>query len=108
MTEQERSQKLRIFISYKRDIEPDDSVARQLYEDLRQEYDVFIDQTILVGTHWAERIEAELHRADFLISLLSEHSIHSEMCLAEISTAHRIARTQNGHPVILPVRLNYR
>jgi hypothetical protein len=102
------SQKAQIFISYKRDVAPDAAVALQLYEALRQEHDVFIDQTMPVGTLWAEQIEAELRRAGFLIVLLSEKSVNSEMVEAEISTAHRLAQEQKGFPVILPVRLNYR
>jgi hypothetical protein len=101
-------QRTRIFISYKRNVEPDEAVALRVFELLRQHYDVFIDQTMLVGTHWAERIEAELRRADFLITLLSAESIHSEMVLGEIETAHRLAQEQDGRPAMLPVRLAYR
>ena len=98
----------RIFISYKRNVEPDEPVALQVFEALSQYHDVFIDQTILIGTSWAERIEAELRRSDFLITLLSAESIHSEMVLGEIETAHRLAKEQEGRPAILPVRLAYR
>jgi AAA-like domain/TIR domain len=98
----------RIFISYKRNSDPDENVARQIYEALSVHHDVFIDQTMLVGTHWAERIEAELRRSDFLITFLSEHSVLSEMVQGEIETAHRLAKEQTGRPCILPVRLAYR
>jgi AAA-like domain/TIR domain/CHAT domain len=101
------SQPVRIFISYKR-LEPDASVALQLFEVLNQNHTVFIDRTMPVGTLWAEQIEAELRQANFLIALLSEKSVNSEMVEAEISTAHRLAKEGNGSPVILPVRLNYR
>ena len=47
----------KIFISYKRNIEPDTPVATAVYEALRQEHDVFIDTTIQVGEKWAERIQ---------------------------------------------------
>jgi len=97
----------RIFISYKRNVEPDEPVVLQVFEALRQHHDVFIDQTILVGEKWAERIEAELRRSDFLISFLSANSIHSEMVLGEIETAHHLAKEQGGRPAILPVRLAY-
>ncbi|BCL37944.1 hypothetical protein NSMS1_43910 [Nostoc sp. MS1] len=98
--------KRRIFISYKRNTETDEKVAMQVFQVLREQHQVFIDQTMLVGTPWAERIEAELRRAEFLIVFLSERSVHSEMVEAEIETAHRLTKEQ-GHPVILPVRLNY-
>ncbi|MCL4300568.1 MAG: AAA-like domain-containing protein [Anaerolineae bacterium] len=100
--------RIRLFISYKRDITPDEPVARQVFQALSQQYDVFIDQTMLVGTRWAERIETELRQADFLLVFLSAESVGSEMVLAEIKTAHRLAQEQAGRPVILPVRLAYR
>jgi hypothetical protein len=60
------------------------------------------------GERWAERIEAELRQADFLIAFLSAQSIHSEMIEAEIAKAHRLAQQQGGRPTILPIRLAYR
>nr|WP_042341884.1 AAA-like domain-containing protein [Calothrix sp. PCC 7507] len=98
----------RIFISYKRHVTPDEPIALQVQQALAQHHTVFIDQIITVGTRWAERIEAELCQADFFIVFLSEHSIHSEMVEAEIATASRLAKEQNGKPMILPVRLAYR
>ncbi|MDZ8261281.1 AAA-like domain-containing protein [Nostoc sp. ChiQUE01b] len=97
----------RIFISYKRNAEPDETVALQVFQSLSQQHQVFIDQAMLVGTPWAERIEAELRRADFLIVFLSERAVHSEMVEAEIATAYSLAKEQGGHPLILPVRLDY-
>lgn len=98
---------MKVFISYKRDVEPDEPLALRLYEALRKRCDVFIDQTMLVGTAWAERIQAELETCDYLIPLLSEHSVHSEMVEAEIRTAHRLGRAGAGKPGILPVRVAY-
>jgi hypothetical protein len=100
---------MRIFISYKRNSDPDEPLAMQLCAALKPVHDVFIDQeSILVGQDWAKRIEAELGRVDFLVSLLSAESIQSEMVQAEIATAHRIAGERSGKPVILPVRLAHR
>ncbi|MFH7024433.1 MAG: AAA-like domain-containing protein [Heteroscytonema crispum UTEX LB 1556] len=98
----------RVFISYKRDVEPDEPVAVQVFQALSQQHQVFIDQRMLVGTSWAERIEIEIRQADFLIIFLSAQSINSEMVEAEISMAHQLAKEQAGRPVILPVRLGYR
>jgi AAA-like domain/TIR domain/CHAT domain len=98
----------RIFISYKRNAEPDETVALQVFQALSQQHEVFIDQAMLVGTPWAQRIEAELRQADFLIVFLSERAVHSEMVEAEIATAYRLAKEQGRHPLILPVRLDYR
>ena len=101
------TRRARIFISYKR-TNPDEALAMEVFRALQSKYDVFIDQTMLVGTPWAQRIEEELRRADFLITFLSEHSVNSEMVLGEIETAHRLAKECQGKPVILPVRLAYR
>ncbi len=98
----------RIFISYKRDVEPDEAVALQILWALSPQHQVFIDQNISVGTPWAEQIEAEIRQADFMIVLLSEDSVHSEMMEAEIGMAHKFAQEQSGQPAILPVRLGYR
>ncbi|MGH7490846.1 MAG: AAA-like domain-containing protein, partial [bacterium] len=98
----------RIFLSYKREVIPDEPLALQLHKALSQKHDVFIDQEMPVGTPWAERIEAELKRSDFLVVLLSARSVNSEMVKAEIETAHRLSKEQNGRPQVLPVRLDYR
>jgi len=99
----------RIFMSYKRDVKPDTPVAQAICAALQQQHDVFIDQKMLVGTRWAERIEAEIRAADVLIVLLSAHSVHSEMVEHEVELARRFARGEGeGRPRILPVRLGYR
>ncbi|BAY87947.1 hypothetical protein NIES267_74710 (plasmid) [Calothrix parasitica NIES-267] len=98
----------RIFIIYKRNVQPDEQVALQILQALSPQHQVFIDQKILVGTSWAELIEAEIRQADFLIVLLSEHSVHSEMVETEIRMGHDYAQVQSGNPAILPVRLAYR
>ncbi|QUY43881.1 AAA-like domain-containing protein [Acaryochloris marina] len=98
----------RVFISYKRDVEPDEPVALALYQALKIQHDVFIDQKRMgVGTHWAERIEKELRRTDFLIVFLSTSSVQSEMVKGELEMAHHLAKEQQGRPVILPVRIDY-
>jgi hypothetical protein len=101
------AQPARIFISYKRNVEPDEPLALRLYEVLRERCSVFIDRTMLVGTAWAKRIQAELEACDYLIPLLSDHSVHSEMVEAEIHTAQQLAKTRGGKPKILPVRVAY-
>ena len=96
----------KIFISYKRNVEPDTPVATTVYDALRGEHDVFIDTTIQVGEKWAERIQNEIKASDYLITFLSEESVNSEMVIAEIETAHHHNKA-TGKPVILPVRLNF-
>ena len=97
----------RLFISYKRGVEPDEPVALEIFQALHPDYEVFIDQTMPVGTRWAERIETEIRRSDFLITVLSAESVHSEMVRGEIELAHQLAQVQ-GAPRILPIRLGYR
>jgi AAA-like domain/TIR domain len=92
----------RVFISYKR-IEPDSTVARELHQSLTQAgHEVFLDVTMPVGVLWAQRIEAELNRADFLVVLLSEQSVQSEMMIGELGTAFRLKKR------LLPVRLAWK
>ncbi|MEM9090903.1 MAG: AAA-like domain-containing protein, partial [Cyanobacteria bacterium P01_F01_bin.53] len=100
----------RIFISYKRDVAPDETVARAICLALQAHHDVFIDRKMPAGTPWAERIEAELKASDVLIVLLSAHSVKSEMVEHEVELAYRFAREPEaeGRPRILPVRLGYR
>jgi AAA-like domain/TIR domain len=96
----------RIFISYKRQTVPDEAVAMDIYEALSKAHHVFIDQLMLVGTHWVERIEQEIRNSDFLITLLSEESVQSEMVITEVERA-RACFSEQGRPRILPVRLAY-
>ena len=103
----------RVFISYKRDVEPDEPVAQTICSALQQQHEVFIDQKMLVGTPWAERIERELESSDVLIVLLSAHSVQSEMVEHEVELAYRFGQAKRvegaaGCPRILPVRLAYR
>jgi AAA-like domain/TIR domain len=96
----------RIFLSYKRNVQPDEALALELYEALRQEDDVFIDQIMPVGAEWRERIQHELDTCDFLVALLSANSAQSEMVEYEVSTAYQLAR-KRGKPGILPIRVAF-
>lgn len=95
-----------IFISYKRNVEPDVTVAKAIYNALRREHEVFIDTTIQVGEKWAKRIQQSIINSDYLIIFLSAHSVNSEMVIAEIETAYQQNKAFEK-PVILPVRLNF-
>jgi hypothetical protein len=97
----------KIFISYKRNVTPDTPVATAVFEALRHDHDVFMDTTLTVGEKWAERIQTAIKESDYLIIFLSEHSVHSEMVIAEIETAHHTGKAHGGKPAILPVRLAY-
>jgi hypothetical protein len=95
----------RVFISY-RHANPDQKLALDIFEALRQRHHVFIDQEILVGMDWARRINAELEQADFFVVLLSERSILSEMVIGELDFVRDLATERpDRRPRILPVRL---
>ena len=96
-----------LFLSYTRDVDPDQALAMELYSALGRHHDVFIDQATPAGTHWVEHVETALRDADFLIILLSEHSVHSEMVVGELEMAYRLAKEQDTLPNILPVRVAY-
>jgi CheY-like chemotaxis protein len=99
---------VRVFIAYKRATELDERVALDLYRHLSGlGHRVFIDQTMKIGTDWAALIAEEVRSADYLVPLLSASSVNSEMLIFEIEMAHRQYKEQ-GRPVLLPVRLDYR
>ena len=98
---------MRVFISYKRGVSPDEPLALALYQQLQGRHEVFIDQAMAVGTPWAERIDRELRQADVLVLLLSAESVGSEMVVGEVETAQKLQK-QQGRPRLLPVRVAYR
>ena len=96
-----------VFISYKRNVEPDEAVSAKIFDAFRADgHDVFIDRTMSVGTHWAAEIETNVRQSDFLIILLTQESSHSELVKGELEIA-RDAAERRGKPHILPVRLAY-
>ena len=97
----------RYFVSYSRRSSEDSTLADLLRAGLEEAgHEVFIDKEIRVGTDWVAKIEQEVDRCDFLVVLLSETSIHSEMVLGEVRMAHR-KRRDDGRPHVLPIRLRY-
>jgi hypothetical protein len=77
-----------------------------LHERIKNKHQVFIDRTIPVGREWVKSIQTEIAQADFLVLLLSEHSVQSQMVAEEVRMADA-NRKQNGKPVLLPVRVNF-
>ena len=98
--------KKKVFISYKRNVEPDEPIALEIFAQLSKEYDVFIDLKMMVGTKWSTEIKDNLLESDCFISLISGNSTKSEMVSTEILLAYKNAKA-TGLPLILPVRLNY-
>ena len=97
----------RIFLSYKRNVEPDQTLAHELVAGLSGAgHAVFIDQRLSVGQTWAREIEAHVRDSQFLIVLLTAESSRSEMVRGEIELARHHAAT-HATPQILPVRLQF-
>jgi hypothetical protein len=97
----------RLFISYKRNADPDQKLAQALYEFLKRGgHQVFMDTTMRTGDAWLEEIDRQLKGSDFLIVLLSQQSADSEMVRAEVSRAYEYRKRQ-GRPQTLPVRVAY-
>jgi hypothetical protein len=99
--------RVRIFISYKRDVEPDEPMSLAIQKSLGQTHQVMTDRLMRVGTKWMEWIDNEIKQSDFLIVLLSKQSVQSEMIQEEVRKALQTDQ-QQGRPKILPVRLGYR
>ena len=54
----------KIFISYKRNVEPDQTLAARVFEALQQQGRAgFIERTMTVGQQWAREIETRRIRA---------------------------------------------
>jgi hypothetical protein len=100
--------KAKVFISYKRDLDPDQTLAEQLLETLRHAgHDAVIDQDIPVGDRWGEWLDKKIRESDFLILLLSEASCLSEMVRGEVEIARDQASRSDGRPEILPIRVKF-
>ncbi len=101
------SEPAHLFICYRRNVAPDQRLARHLADFLtNQGHDVFIDNTLRTGAAWLDEIDRRIKASDFLVVLLSKESADSEMVHAEIRRAYEYRRLQ-GHPHILPVRIAY-
>ncbi len=96
-----------IFISYRRNTDPDQRLANHLYAALKaQGHDVFIDNTLRAGEAWLEEIDRQIRVSDYLVVLLSEKSADSEMLQGEVRRAYEY-RKRYGQPHTLPVRIAY-
>jgi hypothetical protein len=101
------SRPTRFFVSYRRRAEVDSRLASFLVERLRSAgAEVFIDIDMPVGIEWSEEIERRIAWADYLVVLLSEDSMSSEMVQAEVRRAHQ-AYKDTQRSKILPVRVAY-
>ena len=98
----------KVFISYKRNVEPDHTLAGSVFAALQHAgHEVFIDRTLRVGQEWAKEIEAKVRSSDFLIVFLTTGSSDSEMVKGEVEIARNQAAQSGAGPAILPVRLAF-
>lgn len=90
----------RIFVSYKRHVDEDATLARLIKKRLvEQGHEAFMDVDMPVGTNWSTQIDFRIQWCDRLIVLLSSEAAASEMVQGEVRLAH-------GHSKkILPIRL---
>jgi hypothetical protein len=96
-----------IFISYKRNVTPDEPLALRLRAALeRAGLRTFIDQKITVGLDWAGEIRRQIEQSDYVLVLLSPASVHSEMVVEEVACAAAQFQ-QNGKARLLPVRVAF-
>lgn len=78
----------RFFISYRRRAKDDARLANLLVDELRKAgHDVFIDVDIALGTDWSAEITRRIQWCDYLVVLLSQESIGSEMVQTELRLA---------------------
>lgn len=98
---------LRFFVSYRRRAETDARLATLLVERLcKAGCEVFIDQSMPVGIDWSAEIDQRIGWCDYLVVLISEESVASEMVQAEVRRAHKASKAE-GRAKILPVRVAY-
>jgi hypothetical protein len=91
-----------VFISYKRDLEPDQPLALSLVGSLSEAgHVVHIDRGIKVGMDWAAEIKRLIAESDYMIVLLSSASVNSEMVVREVGYA------RDMQVRLLPVRVGY-
>ena len=99
---------MRVFIGYKQRAEPDSGLARAIHDGLSAAHQPFLaERSIRPSEDWSETIDRELDGCDFFFVLLTEHSVVSEMVIAELEKAYRL-RKQRQRPAILPIRVAYR
>jgi hypothetical protein len=70
-TAEQTRQSTRVFISYKRNVEPDHVFAVRAFETFQQLcHTVFIDRTLTIGQEWTKEIESQVRACLTLSDLL--------------------------------------
>lgn len=68
------AEKKKVFISYKRNVEPDEPVALEIFSQLSKDHDVFIDLKMMVGTKWSKEIKDNLLESDFFVRVCMQNT----------------------------------
>jgi hypothetical protein len=96
---------VRTVILYKRKAQPDEAVLARIESGLYEKgLGVFIDRHLKIGVEWAKAIEERIRLADWVIAIVSDSSVGSEMLEYELEAAADEHR-KRGRPFILPVRV---
>jgi hypothetical protein len=102
-----QAHRAQIFLSYKRNVTPDEALALRLRSAFEQSgHSIFIDQKMRVGVEWAREIQRQIESCDFLVVLLSDASAQSEMVAKEVEFAHK-HNQRTGKSRLLPVRVGF-
>ena len=95
----------KIFFSYKIDAHPDDELVGLLRNALEKRgHKPFVNTMLPLGIEWAKALQRQIEGSDFLVVLLSDASLKSEMVLEEVTFAE-IHRIKHRRPQLLPVRV---
>src|SRR5436305_14552487 len=96
-----------VYLCYKRNVEPDSSLAKRLYQSLAtSDNQIFFDEHITPGDDWHRTTDSNLSQADFLVVLVSEAFFEGAFAVGELERAWALY-CQHGKPVIIPVRVNF-
>lgn len=72
-----------------------------------QAYFIIHDISGLVDQDQSLQVRKQIQNSDYIIPLLSQESLYSEMMLFELEIASKVSRTPNNNkPRIIPVRIN--
>ena len=85
--------KARIFISYKRAVEPDERVALEVYHALAAAHDVFIDRSIEIGDPWGKEIAQRIGAPNAVRAVAGACAANA---IAVAIPCHRVVRSDGG------------
>lgn len=94
-----------VVVLYKRKAQPDETILGQIEQHLNSRgLKVFIDRHLKIGVEWAKAIEEQIRTSDWVIAIVSDSALGSEMLEYELEVAADEHR-KRGKPFILPIRI---